>query len=153
MKFPIDYLISEHKLANECGDDAPVLLKMVARAKDYIAQFHWSPNITEAFVGYALDWIVAAVLIKFEKAIESGQADEQLWVIVGDLPSAYLVVDSARDGREALERYCELMTEWITAVEEKQNLDDVFPVDAIPSPKNVEALKSRIRFIRSELIS
>lgn len=44
-----------------------------------------------------------------------------LWVVAGDLPSAYLVTDAAptATATAALAIYCSLMQDWVEAVREK----------------------------------
>jgi len=73
-------------------------------------------------------------------------------VVVGDLPSAHMGVDEDETALEALEKYCNLMDEWIAAVRTLSDLDDVFPVEVAPTQANADALQSRISFLRAEII-
>lgn len=74
--------------------------------------------------------------------------DSWLWVIVGDLPSAYLVTDDLKSPRDALEGYCELMMDWVNAVKTQADLTHQFPVEAPPTLGNAAALKKRIGMLR-----
>jgi len=75
-----------------------------------------------------------------------------LWVIVGDLPSAYLVVETDDSPADAMERYCGLMEDWIAAVRDGTSLQDVFPVTADPTPESALLLEKRIAFLLAEII-
>jgi hypothetical protein len=75
-----------------------------------------------------------------------------LWIVVGDLPSAYLVVVPPDSPQSALERYCSLMEEWVAAVRIGGELSDVFPVRADPTIENATMLAERIAFLRREII-
>jgi hypothetical protein len=94
--------------------------------------------------------VVAIFLI--ELAARVNATDKELWVVVGDLPSAYMAVDEDETALEALEKYCDLMDQWIAAVRSDNDLDDVFPVEAEPTQENADALQSRIGFLRNEII-
>jgi hypothetical protein len=151
MKAPID--LSQLRSAEEkAGDDPEVtesLHEMLARAERYIKSFKWCPAIAERYVAISNGDVIALFLFKFERPINDN--DWWLWVIEGDLPSAYFVVDEARDRVTALHVYCELMEDWATAVETGSPLDDVFPVDVPATKKNAEQLRLRIRFIREHI--
>jgi hypothetical protein len=95
--------------------------------------------------------IIAPFLIRFAEH-PAHDVDQELWVIVGDLPSAYFVTDEASTPREAVELYCSLMDDWIAAVLNGDRLDEVFPVEAEPTPGNAESLASRLQFIREQII-
>lgn len=78
--------------------------------------------------------------------------DEQLWVVVGDLPSAYLVTDVSPDAIAALGVYCELMEDWANAVLQETPLNEVFPVSARPTVENAHALLTRVKCLRDGII-
>ena len=89
-------------------------------------------------------------LIHFAKPVS--EADDYLWVVVGDLPSAYFVIDDAPSPRSAAEVYCRIMQDWINAVVSEAPLDDVFPVKADATVEMAQMLDSRLRFIREKII-
>ena len=76
-----------------------------------------------------------------------------LWVIVGDVPSAYLVCDSAPTWREALESYIFEMEKWVAAVRGGDSLGNVIPVGAEPTLEHAEMLATRLQFIRDEILA
>ena len=69
-------------------------------------------------------------LFLFRFAEEVRGTDEYLWVLVGDLTSAYFVTDYSPTLRSAAKVYYRLMQDWVSAVLSKAPLDDVYPVEA-----------------------
>jgi len=44
------------------------------------------------------------------------------------------------------------MMAWVEAAEAGESLDDLIPVNAPPTPGNIQQLKGRLDFLRSEII-
>ena len=95
--------------------------------------------------------IVAVFIVSFQTPIE-GTSDDRLWIVIGDLPSAYLVMDAGGCVRETLYSYCDLMTDWVTAVRTHSSLDDVFPVRADPTEEFAAMLDHRVKYLRQHII-
>jgi hypothetical protein len=76
-----------------------------------------------------------------------------LWVVVGDLPPAYLVCDDAPTWQEALQSYCSEMTRWVEAVRAGTSLEDVIPVGSEPTLEHAAMLASRVEFIRGKIVT
>lgn len=141
------------RLPDIVGDDAAdtALLRAMAKsARDYITSFNWCPPIRVSYLASGVGGIVAIFLFEFTSKIQD--TDDRLWVIVGDLPSAYLVVEPVDSPQRALERYCELMEDWIAGIRDLTPLGKAFPVAAEPTPENAELLERRIAFLLAEII-
>lgn len=135
-----------------CGDDdedTALLQSQFAQAQAYLSSFGWCRRLREAWFGMGVGGVAAVFLVQIDAL---GTVDEWLWLVVGDIPSCYLVADQASTPTEALRMYCKLMEEWVSAVRSKHSLDDVFPVDAEPTLENAELLARRLRFIREFLL-
>lgn len=141
----------ESKITGDDPDDTKLLREMAAEARAYIEDFEWSPPIESLHLGLGVGGVIAAFLVQFEEEID-GTDDDALWVVVGDLPSAYVVVEPDDDGVAALERYCEVMEDWAFNVLKGNSLDDSFPVEAEATDEHAEMLNSRIAFIRTEIL-
>ena len=140
----------ESKIEGDDPDDTELLREMAAEVRDYIEDFEWSPRITSIHLAFGIGGVVGAFLVQFDEVIED--SDDALWVIVGDLPSAYVIVEPGDDGMSALSRYCEMMEDWAINVLEGNSLEDSFPVDAEETHEHAEMLRQRIAFLRSEII-
>ena len=132
-------------------EDTEMLAKMSQDADKFITSHRWCPTISEKYFGFGIGGIVAVFLYHFDSIIN--QTDDWLWVVVGDLPSVYFVVDAASSPMEALERYCELMEDWADHIMSDNSTEGCYPVKAAPTIENAKLLLSRIEFIRREFLS
>ena len=134
------------------GDDAEdtkLLRSMGEAAKKYLGAMPWCRRIREAYFGDGVGGVVAVFLFRIEP---TSNADEWVWVVTGDLPDAYFVIDRSPTAYDALETYCELMSDWVDAVRSGASLQDVFPVDAPATQEAADALESRVEFLRTEIL-
>jgi hypothetical protein len=78
--------------------------------------------------------------------------DQYIWVVVGDLPPAYLSSVYAKSPWDALDGYLGEMKAWADAVENGESTDDLIPVNAAPTPENVQSLRNRLEFLAREIL-
>ena len=141
----------ESGIVGDDEDDTRLLREMASEARAYLEDFEWCPPIRSLHLGLGVGGVVAAFLVQFDEVIED-TSDDALWVVVGDLPSAYVIVEPEDDGVAGLSRYCELMEDWAFNVLKGKSLDDSFPVEAEATHEHAEMLNSRIAFIRTEIL-
>jgi hypothetical protein len=141
--FPFDQL----KEVEERNDIPP----LYEEAKSFLYSHKWCKKVEKGW--YDEDFNILDKLGVFLFKIEpiNDDVDNHIWIIVGDLPSVYLDA-SVETGKEALEAYCELMSEWVNNVLKGQSLEESYPVDAQPTEESAELLKKRIAFIKRELL-
>lgn len=152
MSLPVDLkqLTSAEFISGEDQAETLLLQDMLHRAELYLKSFTWCPRIVERYLGYGVGGVVGVFLFRLESKVKG--TDDWLWVIEGDLPSAYLVTDEAPDPMSALAVYCDLMGAWAHAVLNGTRLDVVFPVLAPPTSEFANMLLSRVGFIREKLL-
>jgi hypothetical protein len=131
-------------------DDAEEVLALADRASAFLATLTWCRGVRERWVGIAVPGVVGVFLLCIEPS--SPTVDEWLWVIVGDLPPAYLVTDDAPNPAAALDGYISEMHAWVRAVRDGAPRDDLIPVNAPATPEYADMLESRLRFLRAEVI-
>lgn len=139
-----------NEMRGEDEEETRLLSAQLSAAREYLRTHDWCKSIKKEYFGDGVGGIVAAFL--FHITPRTKDVDDKLWVVCGDIPSAYLVLDDAPTGTDAISIYCDLMTEWAEAVLSEKGLDDVYPVDAKPTKKNAKDLLSRIEFIRQEIV-
>lgn len=127
-------------------DLAADALKMGVQALEYLQNHSWFPGATAMVWHLGVPGVIAVFQVELQKPLSTG--DRKLWVVVGDVPSAYLVVNDDQDAPEALAIYLDLMEEWATAVLRKTSMRDVFPVGAKPTEANATALSERVKDLR-----
>ena len=129
--------------------DTKLCRELFNAATGYITSFKWCASVLETYVGYCVGGIVALVLFHIEPA--QPNVDEWIWVIVGDLPYAY-IAPASPDPRDALEDYIDQMSRWVEAVHSGRPVDDLIPVNVPPTRDWAEALASRLAFLRERLV-
>jgi hypothetical protein len=137
-------------ISGDVAEDTALLREMARSAREYITSFAWCPPVKAMYLAYGVGGIVALFFVEFPYKIKG--TDDQLWIVDGDLPSAYLVVETDDSPADALERYCGLMDEWAAAVRVGGGLNTVYPVEAEPTLENAESLEGRVAFLRAEII-
>jgi len=140
---PLDDIEGEDK------EETARLISMAQSAQQYLQSFDWCCGIEEAYLGFGIGDVISVFLFKI---IPTNEVDEWLWVVNGDIPPAYFVTDRAPDPLSAIKVYCELMEEWIKAVQEGSQFNNVFPVGAPADEEHTNMLATRIQLIKSEII-
>jgi hypothetical protein len=149
-KIDLTKLQKGSNLFGDTPEDSLLLRDMQESALAYIRSFSWAQEVRETYLAFGIGGVIALFLLRFDKPIKN--TDKYLWVVVGDVPSAYFVIDQTTDAVSAIDLYCELMQDWVDAVQSGGSLDNVFPVDASPTKANARLLQSRIRFIHNEIM-
>lgn len=135
------------------GDSEPetkLLQQMLKEAETYLLSFEWCKSIVESYFGLGIGEVVAVFLFRIVPAKKG--VDEWLWVVVGDLPPAYLVIDSNSTPLQALKAYVEEMQAWVVAVETGKSINDLIPVDVSPTRDNAKQLKQRLVFLKTKIM-
>ena len=137
-------------MTGDSDDDTGLLNKMAEEAGAYIQGFDWCTSIKDAYFGCGVGGVVAAFLFRIVPTSE--EVDECLWVIVGDVPPAYLVTDESRTPSEALRTYIAEMRQWAAAAEAGESVDELIPVNVPASREAALALKKRLDFLEAEIV-
>lgn len=146
----VSSLVSIRMISREDEKETRLLQKMANQAKLYLLSFKWCKGIKSGWLGWGVGGICGVFLFKIVPA--SKGVDELLWVIVGDLPPAYLVTDHASTALEALEVYVELMQEWIDSIHQGKSVEDCIPVNVPPTAEHADLLEKRLNFIRQKFL-
>jgi hypothetical protein len=150
MSVNFDTVMPAANMAGDCPEDTHLLRKALAKAEAFLAGHAWCEKIQERHFGICIGGIVSVFL--FEIVPTRPDIDALLWVVVGDLPSAYLVTDEAPDPAEAMVQYIGLMRDWFLVVNDGGDLSGVFPVEAAPTRANASALESRLNYIEKDVL-
>lgn len=126
------------------------LVQLAEQARQFLNGFRWCRRIVQGHLAYGVEGVIGVFLFRIEPA--KAEVDETLWVIVGDLPSAYLVCDDAPGWRDALEGCVKEMRRWVEAVRSGASLDDIIPVNAEPTAQYADMLAGRLDFFERYVI-
>jgi hypothetical protein len=137
-------------LDEEPKEDAPVRSNLLDRASGYLSSFQWCDQILESYFGLGVGGIVAVFLFRIRPT--KRDVDEWHWVIVGDLPPAYLVTEQAPNPACALKVYIVLMRQWVQAVMKGESVEDLIPVNVEPDVTWAVELQGRLDLLEAYLL-
>ncbi len=127
--------------------EAALIAKRAEEAKSYLSSFKWCKSVKKLWFAGGF-----AQIAVFYVEIDSDDYDDKLWVIVGDLPPAHLVLDENPDVNEALLSYVYWMREWVATVKAGKSTKDCIPVNVKPTMEHAQMLESRLDFIEHEYV-
>jgi hypothetical protein len=146
----VDTMKPADSIEGEDGTDTKLLREMAADAHDFISSQQWCERIDHQYLAYGIGGVVAVFLVVITPRSED--IDKCLWVIVGDLPPAYIVTDDNPTARDALDAYCCEMESWVEAVDGGANVEDLIPVDAPATRESARQLEGRLGFLRQKVL-
>ncbi len=131
------------------GDQPERLFEMGAEAERFLTAHRWCGRVTGAF----LAWGVAGVLAVFYFEIEpaSPNADDAVWVIVGDVPPAYMDVPSCPTPLSAVDAYATCMEDWANDVLAGRSVAEDIPVYYRDSTNPVPATPEMAEMVLSRM--
>ena len=137
-------------IEGEGAVETKFLREMAVEARDFICSNEWCERIKHQYLAFGVGGVVAVFLVEITP--QSEDVDTHLWVVVGDLPSAYIVVEDNPTAADALDAYCSEMETWVEAVKKGESVDGLIPVNAPPTHEYAEQLNSRLGFLRSKIL-
>jgi hypothetical protein len=129
------------------AEEQALLEPMLLEARRYLEGFPWCGGIKAAYFGMGCGGIFAIFLFDTGNA---AQPDGQLfWIVVGDLPPAYLIADErTANPEDALDWYIRLMGAWVDAVEQGRPVTGLIPVNVPPTAEYAAMLASRLVYLQ-----
>src|SRR5260221_10352627 len=144
MRIDTTDLVRVEEVEGDSAKDTELIRQLERDAKHFVESFSWCTGIRDAFFGLGVGGILGVFLYQIIPA--SIDVDEWLWVVVGDVPPAYLVVDQSPTPRLALATYVYEMQRWVDTVKERGTVEDCIPVNVEPTADNANALEKRLDF-------
>ncbi len=128
---------------DECSD-------LLSTALDFLAGFEWAKLTGHVWKAECIPGVIGIFLVELDP--QGQDIDPQIWVVVGDLPPAYLSPVYAKSPKGALAGYIAEMEAWVDAVETGKPVDDLIPVNGAETMANAAALRSRLHFLEREIL-
>ena len=138
-------------IKGENGNETELLKQMLREAEDYLLSFGWCGGINDSYLGIGVGGVVAVFLFRITPKCKD--VDEWLWVIVGDIPPAYITTDCAPNPACALDAYIGAMQKWVNAAGAAEPVDDLIPVNVSPTVENARQLQTRLDFLDKKILS
>lgn len=127
------------------------LLSLAKEAEEFLISHSWCNKITDGFFDRGWGYILGVFFFVIEpddKAIPTC-----FWVIVGDIPPAYIDVEDNPNGACAIDAYVLEMQKWIDHVKQHQPVTELIPVNVPPTEEYAEMLQSRIDVIKNDILA
>jgi len=138
-------------MAGDSAKDTRLLKESLGEATAFLQRFKWCRQIKASYFGLGIGGIVSVFLFEIEPA--KAEVDRWLWVVVGDLPPAYLTTDCAPNPACALDDYIGAMREWAQAAAGGKSVNGLIPVSAPATPQNGRELLERLDFLEKHVLS
>lgn len=138
-------------MRGEDEEETAGLRQLLDEATAYLKRFHWHRGIGEAYLGIGVAKILGVFLFEVVPAREG--VDDKVWVIVGDVPPAYITTEDSPNPATALDSYIGAMEDWVEAAREGRSVDGLIPVNVPPTAENAKRLASRLRFLDEKILS
>lgn len=124
---------------------------MYQEAKEFLEFYDWCTVIKDSFIGMIYPGVVAVFLFEIESS--RPDVDDWIWVVVGDLPPAYLTTEECPNPASALDGYIGAMQEWVKAAREGAPIIGLIPVNVPATKANAMSLKIRLDFLDERILS
>jgi hypothetical protein len=149
-QLPVSAVIPTSEMRGENEEETARLRRMEAEVRAFLTAFKWCGSIRELYFGDGIGDVVAVFLARIEPW--GLGVDEYLWIVVGDLPPAYLVVDDCPTPKAALRGYIAEMREWVAVAEENGDPSGVIPVNVPATPESASALRARLDALENDIL-
>ena len=146
LKLPVTGVVPVEQMLGEDAEETKLFHMAYLAAKEYLLAFPWCESIRGTYFGDGIGGIVEVFFFHIQPA--RAGVDEWLWVIVGDIPLAYLVVDNCKVPSEALEAYIQQMTKWVELAKQGLVSRHVMPVSAKATPEEAAILEKKLDLLR-----
>lgn len=139
----VDHIIGDDE------EDTKLLRNMAVAADEYIRSFAWCRTVSRSFFVGGVGEIFAIFL--FDIAPARPEIDRWIWIVIGDIPPAYLPLADARSPIEVFNTYVQGMMKWVQLARQgKQGTpeDGVPPVNVPATPERAETLERRLHLLQ-----
>jgi hypothetical protein len=133
---PVPDVVPVELMAGEDDTDTSLLQLMLEDARKYVLAFPWCESIVRSYFAGGVGEIFAVFLFNIFPA--RSDVGQWMWVVVGDIPSAYLPLEDCKSRREVFETYIDGMERWIELARERRGgtvEDGVPPVNVPATPE------------------
>jgi hypothetical protein len=123
---------------------------LASDAAEFLAGQRWCSRIGTGWLSFAIPGVLGIFL--FEVVGNSEKVPPKVWVVVGDVPSAYIALPADSGWQDVLAGYVFEMRRWVTAVQSGLSVSELIPVGVTPTREHAEMLAGRLDFIQSDLL-
>jgi hypothetical protein len=139
-----------HGIVGEDEQDTLLLQRATDEATRYITSFLWCERVLDSYFAGG----VAGIFAIFFFHIRPGRpgVDPWIWIVVGDIPNAYLSISDCESAQEVFATYMGGMRRWVELARENKSgtaEQGVPPVNVPPTPEWAETLNKKLEGLDS----
>lgn len=127
------------------------LHEYLSEARSFLLYYKWCKKILDEYLGIFVPGIIGVFLFKIVPT--GNNVDEWVWVIVGDIPPAYLTCELCPNPTTALDGYIGAMSDWVNAASKGESVANLIPVNVPATPGNADLLRRRLAFLNKKILS
>ena len=120
---------------------------MFDAASLYISSFSWCGAVLDSYFGGGVGGIFAVFFFHIRRG--RVDIDPWIWIVVGDIPPAYVPLSDCESPREVFRAYIHGMSRWVEFAQEGQpgtpSPRDVPPVDLPPTPEWADKIRQKLQ--------
>jgi hypothetical protein len=139
-------LVPSGSIVGDDEEDTALLRVMFDAARQYISSFSWCEAVLDSYFGGGVGGIFAVFF--FHIRCSRVDVDPWIWIVVGDIPPAYLPLSDCDSPREVFRTYIHGMSRWVEFARKGQpgaaTPRDVPPIDVPPTTEWAERLNQKI---------
>lgn len=141
--------ISLEKARQKYNTDKRVL-ELIDKASSFLLSHSWCTAIVNGWLGREWGHILGIFL--FEITPVDSEVDDVVWVVVGDVPPAYIDIESAVNIEQVVAAYIDIMMDWVECVEAGSSVEEVYPVAVPPTLEYANMLRTRLELISNRIL-
>ncbi len=138
-------LIPAAKMKGDDAVDTRLLRKMSEEARRYISSFSWCGSVVDSYFGGGVGGIFAVFFFHIQPSRHG--ISPWIWIMVGDIPPAYLPLDDCSSPAKAFRTYIRGMSQWVEFAREGKHgtvEQGVPPVNVPATAEWAERLNQRL---------
>jgi hypothetical protein len=142
---PVAGVVPVKRMTGDDDEDTTLLRGMSMGAEEYLRSFSWCGNILSSFFGGGVGGVFAVFLFNIHPA--RPEVSSWIWVVVGDIPSAYLSLEDCNSPADVFKTYMRGMSKWVEMARQGRTGspdDGVPPVNVPATPEWAEKLEHRL---------
>ena len=143
-------LVPTSQMHGEDEMESSQFKKLASEARQFLLSFNWCKGIKKSYFGFGVGKVIGIFL--FEIVPSDSHVDACIWVIVGNLPPAYISTDGNFTPSSALLGYVIEMEKWVSAVKSGNPIKGLIPVNAPATLEFASMLERRLDLLKQDVI-
>jgi len=138
------------EISGDDNEDTLLLKGMAEDALRFVRSRSWCLATHRHFFVDGVAGIVAICL--FEVTIRGYSGNQWIWAFTGDIPRAYMLVESYRTPYAALTCYIDGLEAWAKEAQHGRTSPHLIPVNVPPTPEYAAMAFSRVETLRNHIL-